>query len=369
MPDPIVIIGAGPAGLATAIHLARLGREAIVVDAARPPIDKACGEGLMPGAVASLERMGVTIAPDGCAPFEGIRFVDEATGVSAVGRFPHGPGLGVRRLWLHDALLRRATELGVDLRFETTVSDVRGDRVVTNQGEIAADVIVAADGLHSPTRKFAGFAASHARRQRFGLRRHYTVTPWSSLVEVYWGDGVEAYVTPAGPNRVGVAFLWSGRKARFDQLLDEFPRLRARLADAPVESRDRGAGPLAWDVPEVVRGRVALVGDASGYLDAITGEGISLALHQAEALAAAIVQEDLSSYGPLHRRLVRLPFAMIHLMLWLERHPWIRRRVFQGLAGDEALFGRILQVNDGGSPFAVGLVGLLRAVGRAVVAR
>lgn len=352
MPD-VVIVGGGPAGLATALHLAARGIAASVIDAATPPIDKACGEGLMPGATDALARLGVRLPDDGAAPFDGIRFIDVASGITAEGRFPHGAGTGARRLHLHGALVERAAAAGVNLRFGERVEAWTPGALQTTRGEVRYQTLVCADGLHSPTRKLAGFVAHPSGRSRYGLRRHYATAPWSRHVEVYWGDEAEAYVTPAGPNRVGVAFLWSGRKARFDDLLAGFPALADRLAGAPVDSRDRGAGPLAWHVPQVVRGDVALVGDASGYLDAITGEGLSLALHQAEALAAAIAAGNLHRYARDHRALVRVPFAMIRLLLWLERHPAVRRRAFQGLAAAPGLFGRILAVNDGASPLSV----------------
>ncbi|MCC5691560.1 hypothetical protein, partial [Klebsiella pneumoniae] len=141
-------------------------------------------------------------------------------------------------------------------------------------------MLVAADGLHSPLRRAAGLDVESAGPRRFGLRQHFRVAPWGARVEVHFAGGVEAYVTPAGAQRVGVAFLWEDgavERVRFDALLARFPALAERLAGAAPDSAPRGAGPLLRRVRGRVADRFALVGDAAGYVDAVTGEGLSLA--------------------------------------------------------------------------------------------
>jgi flavin-dependent dehydrogenase len=95
----------------------------------------------------------------------------------------------------------------------------------------------------------------------------------------------------------------------------------------------------------VVRGNLALAGDASGYVDAITGEGLSLAFQQAEALAAALAAGDLRRYAAAHRRAARLPDAMTRLLLFAEARPGLRRRTVRALAADPALFSRLLAIH------------------------
>jgi len=355
----LLIAGGGPAGLACAIAARLSGLSAAVVDQGTPPIDKACGEGLMPGGVAILNALGVHIDPDGCAPFTGIRYVDGDTVAEA--DFPEGEGLGVRRLYLHRALVARAEELGVALRWKTRFTGVDGATLHTDAGPMTGGVLVAADGLQSPIRRWLGLDAGPAAHKRFGVRRHYRVPPWSPFVEVHWADDCEAYVTPAGPERVGVAFLWSGRKARFDDLLSEFPALSERLSGAAHDSRDRGAGPLRRDVLAVREGRVLLLGDAAGYRDAITGEGLSLAFHQAQALVDCVQRDALAEWPAAHRRICRVPTMLIDLILTFERRPWLRRRVVRALAADPEAFSRFLGVNDGSLP--------LTALGPGVLAR
>jgi flavin-dependent dehydrogenase len=187
----------------------------------------------------------------------------------------------------------------------------------------------------------AGLEGRGARPRRLGLTRPYAIEPWSDHVEVHWGDAAEAYVTPLGPRQVGVALLFEGPRRDFDALLDRFPRLGARLRDAPA-GRLRGAGPLEQRPSAAVRGHLALVGDAAGSIDAITGEGLSLAFRDAFLLVAAIRKGDLSLYAAAHRRSLRLPAAFARLLLAVERRPLLRRRVLRALARDPGLFRALL---------------------------
>jgi menaquinone-9 beta-reductase len=381
----LLVIGGGPAGLATAIAARLAGMSARVLERARPPVDKACGEGLMPDAVARLGELGVELAPGEGWRFRGIRYLDGET--VAEGVFPRAGGLGVRRLHLHQALARRAAEVGVDLRWGVTVHGLAPAPAAAMAGSSAGLVaagghtdrsglemaaarwVIGADGLRSRVRRWAGLEGPPPRRRRFGVRRHHACRPWSDMVEVHWGPGCEAYVTPVGPREVGVAMLWSDRKARFDDLLAHFPALAARLDGAPVTSRDRGAGPLLQRPRAVCRGNVALVGDASGYVDAITGEGLAVALHQSAALIDALAAGDLAGYAGRHRRIGRLPDNLTSLLLAVERRPWLRHRMVRALAAEPALFSRLLGIHARALPPArLGIDGALRLVYRLVTA-
>jgi flavin-dependent dehydrogenase len=364
----LVIVGGGPAGLATAIGARLAGLSAIVLDRRQPPIEKACGEGLMPDAAACLSALGVRLAPGDSYPIRGIRYIDGE--VVADGAFPGGAGgLGVRRLALHRALVERALEVGVDLRWGASVLGLVPAGVQTAEGTVAARHVVGADGLLSAVRRWAGLdgAPQLRRRQRFGVRRHYALPPWSDRVEVHWGPRCEAYVTPVSQEEIGVAMLWSGPTRGFDDLLGRFPRLADRLAGAPHSSKDRGAGPLLQRVRGVVRGPVALVGDASGYLDAITGEGLAVTFHQAAALVAAIAAGDLAGYQAAHRRIGRLPGFITSIVLACERRPALRRRAVAALAAEPALFSRLLGIHGRTLPARqLGLDGALRLAWRLV---
>ncbi|MFE6840575.1 NAD(P)/FAD-dependent oxidoreductase, partial [Streptomyces sp. NPDC057705] len=167
----LLIAGGGPAGLATAIHGALAGLEVVVVEPRATPIDKACGEGLMPGAVRRLLELGVPVAGQ---PFHGIRYVDGVSGRHAEGLFRAGPGLGARRTVLQAALAERAAQLGVRV-LRQRVAQVRQDVHHVTAAGLTARYLVAADGLHSPVRRGLGLSAPAAPRRpaRYGLRRHY----------------------------------------------------------------------------------------------------------------------------------------------------------------------------------------------------
>ena len=276
----LAIVGAGPAGLAVAIEAAQRGLTSVVVEREEAPIDKACGEGLMPRGLDRLRRLRVELPGHATHPIDGIRYVDGEASVSA--SFRQGGGLGVRRLVLSDALTTRAGAAGVELRHGVTASGWEesrdGVRLHTASGDLDARWLVAADGLRSPIRTQAGIPV-RSFAPRFGARRHYRVRPWSRLVEVHWAPDYEAYVTPVGPDCVGVALLWGEGSSRYDERLEGLSALRCRLGQpaGPV----RGAGPFGVLARRLVRGRVILAGDAAGFLDPITGEGVGIALEGA----------------------------------------------------------------------------------------
>jgi len=285
----LLVIGGGPAGLASALYAARAGLDVTVWDKRAGIIDKACGEGLMPGAVATLAAIG--IAPVG-EDLVGIRYLAGRRAVEAT--FGGGPGRGVRRTSLHAAMRSAAEASGIQLeqRHGRQVRPTPDGVVVDGQ---RFRYVVAADGLHSPVRRLLGLDGRPSPRRRYGLRRHYRLAPWTSHVEVHWAESVEAYLTPVAADVVGVALLTSERGS-FGEHLARFPSLQARLGGATPLGEVLGAGPLRQRARSRVAGRVLLVGDAGGYVDALTGEGIAMALAQARAAVAAIVDQDPMRY-------------------------------------------------------------------------
>jgi len=218
-------------------------------------------------------------------------------------------------------------------------------------GPIDARFVVAADGLHSRIREAAGLSdAVAARSRRFGLRRHVGVAPWTDHVEVHFRGDVEAYVTPVGPGEVGIALLWDAgggeENATFDGLLASFPLLARRVEGCAASSEARGAGPMLHRARAVVRPGLALVGDAAGYVDAITGEGISLALETAAVLVEELARERegvMRAYARAHRRAFREYAGLAHALLWIARRPRLRRSIVDLLSVQPWAFERVLR--------------------------
>lgn len=341
----ILVIGGGPAGLAAAIAASQRGFTVTVADGRQAPIDKACGEGLMPQAVEGLRKIGIDAAELEGHVVEGIRFI--CGNITAQATFSTAPGFGVRRTVLHRRLLERAWKAGVELRWNTPVAGLSADGAVAAGRCIPAEWVVGADGLRSRVVRWIGLEQGQQAGLRYALRRHYALQPWSNYVEVYWGRRMQAYVTPVGPQEVCVACLGRDPRVRSVSWLQEFPELAVRLRGTQPSQDERGTITMTRRLPRVYRGRVVLTGDASGSVDAITGEGLSLGFQQAQALAGALARGDLSQYQRAHRRLMRWPTFMARLLLLLDRNPTLCHRAMRALASDSALFARLLRLHFG----------------------
>lgn len=342
----VFVVGGGPAGLAAAIAARRKGFSVTVADGSEPPVDKPCGEGLMPEAVAALEELGVDVRRTAGVPFRGIRFVDSGRRVAA--DFPSGSGLGVRRTELHALMIERAEACGVKLLWKTPVAAIGDASVQVADREVTARWVIGADGSASRVRKWRGLDRATPETRRWATRRHYRMRPWSDYMEIHWGRRAQGYVTAVSSEEVSVVVIAANREdARFASAMDGLPELREQIADAEAVGRERGAVTETKTFGRVTRGRVALVGDASGGVDAITGEGMRLAFQQALALADAMEAGNLNGYEIQHRQLARRPLWMGRLMLQLGRNAWLRGRAMHALAETPGLFERLMAIHVG----------------------
>ncbi len=327
-----VIVGGGPTGLAASLLARNCGLEVAIVEPQEGTIDKACGEGLMPGAVALLATMGVRDLP--AFPFHGISYIQGSQRVNA--RFSQGHGLGVRRLALHRAMADAADNAGVQ-RVKGRVMDLQDDgqkieAKLHDGSTLHARWAIAADGLHSPTRKRLGLVIPTAWPERIGVRQHFSTPPWSENVEVYWTDEYEIYVTPVSNDSVGIAVLTrkipqnGGAASILQRALAQVPHLSSKLG-TPC-SHVRGAGPFAQGVRQRVVGRVLLVGDAAGYLDPITGEGIRLGFATARAAVMAIAHRRPQDYERAWWSITRRYRWMTGGLLRIAGHPRTRALMF-----------------------------------------
>lgn len=351
-----LIVGGGPAGLAAAIALRQRGIDCTVVEARPPAIDKACGEGLMPDSQEVLARLGVALNDMDGQPFAGIRFANASHRVEAP--FSGGRGLGVRRPHLHRLLSARAEALGAQVMWESHVKLAAMDPA--EDGRRIADInhrpiryrwLIGADGFGSTVRRWAGLDRIRKQSLRYGFRAHYRVVAAGfDMVEIHWGCGGQLYLTPVAPDCVCAVHLSRDPQGGKSDFLAEFPDVARRLAgpNSPeIVSQQRGAVSATCRLQRVATDHIALIGDASGSADSITGEGLAVSFRQSLALADAVASGSLASYERAHREIARLPHAIGALMLTLDQWPRFQIHAMRVLAESPDFFRELLEAHVG----------------------
>jgi flavin-dependent dehydrogenase len=353
-PWDVFIVGGGPAGLAAAVAARSHGLSVVVADGAVPPIDKSCGEGLMPDGVEALHQLGIAIPEGEAYPFRGIRFVSD--GIQAEATFPRGTARGIRRTHLHRAMVDHAAACGVRLLWQAAVTGLHPEGALVAGELVRARWVVGADGIGSRVRDWAKLDGPELdapldgtpeKNRRFAFRRHYRITPWTDFMELHWGRRCQIYATPVGGEEVCVAMISRNPKLRLEDALGEFPELCAHLKNAAHTSSERGAITVMRRLRRVYRGRTVLVGDASGGVDAITGEGLCLAFRQAALLGECLASGDLARYQNGHRRLIRRPALMARTMLFMAEHPHLRQRTMRVFQSNPRSFAGMLAMHVG----------------------
>jgi menaquinone-9 beta-reductase len=367
-----IVVGGSMAGCSTTTALAQKNLRVLLLEKASLGRDKACGEGLLPAGVASLTRLGALhlTTQIQAQPFYGAGF--ELEGQVARADFPEGHALGVRRQKLDQAFFHYASSLpGVTARERCTVQGLlfapKGhiSGVALPNGErVYADIVIGADGLASPLRTAVGFDGGLPRQRRYGMRVHLglpNAKPFGNYVHVLLDPPGEFYFTPVGPHELQVAYLGQPSvrglsKKNYVQTVLTHPRLRELLAGAEATSEVMGAGPFGRKARAIVTDGFALVGDAAGYVDAVTGEGMELALRSAEALAETVYaalqgggpsQKNLQPYVLARHQIVQDPDRLTRLVLLLERFPTLARRGIRALKSKPQLFQKLLAVQGG----------------------
>jgi menaquinone-9 beta-reductase len=368
----VAVVGAGPAGSTAALLLHRLGHDVVLLDEARFPRDKICGEALSPGAWRLLEALGAApeIAAAGAYPISGMKLV-APNGRSFAGRYDGGrtTGFSIERHVLDAILLRRAREAGVAVREAATVTGLRlnaGGAVtgveVRRDGEtdsLGARLVIGADGRRSRVARSLGLLREAPWPRRFAVRGHWGGTPGlSHLGEMHVGGGGYCGLAPLGPDSANVTFvlqkpqmLEAGRDLLgfYRGTLRRWPQIWERLQHATLLGAPRAIGPLALESRGTWAPGVLLVGDAAGFLDPFTGEGVALALRGA-ALAAEIGhdvlqgQGSLADYGRRLRQLAREKFRFNRMVQWLVAHEAAANLAARTLAHLPSLADRLVGI-------------------------
>jgi menaquinone-9 beta-reductase len=345
--EGVAIIGGGPVGLFLAIKFSLKNIPVDLYEKKSWPIDKTCGQGVMPRGILLLRGIGIDTDSIGY-PFSGITFIDDGTHLR--GRVK-GNSRGIKRKDLSLCLYNKCKENHLISLFNEEVSVVDNGKSVLLTREDGKnyhyDKIYCCDGMFSPSRlklkqDKLSFGAKILGR-RMGARFHVPISSWSKNVEVYWKDGIECYVTPVSNDEVELAFIWYQDRYSHsyvkNNLNNLFPEVFNHFPDFSIDDY-MASGPFSLRSKSLFFKNVTFVGDSYCFIDGITGEGLSIGFYSADLL--------VNGYNT-RRFLLKLKITSIYfkysffvyLLLLISRCKSFRRIIFK-LVGRSKLFSAII---------------------------